>query len=415
MLQMIHRIQALILSLTITKLIYNANAVQRYESIDVNTFHVYENSWLNSHSSWIDVKPDSIGCPTLASRVVFPVCQGGFVVGGQNPNEFTDVGCSNVQCYIPSPDNCLPTPFDTIDYLPILPTSTNEDPTICKPPTNTTSAEYPYFGLFEGTPPLYTPVSAIRLLLSGTVRASFEDRCEIVQGATIRAWQIDPTDLRPFSALSEKLDTFADAGTVNDGSQTSGYTAHVGRTQTGRSSTTPSPPSLRNISCTGMVRTDGDGNYAFNTTMPPSYGPPRHIAITVSAPGFETLNTRIYFDQDGRLQQLVAEDVDIISPTKIYGKIGVFEGNPILGSINITSQILLGNDDGFQAALHNEAFGFQGSVTRDPRVAKLRFIGKSVGDGSNVWNGFFMATFDIVLRWFSFATAAVLCCAVLFC
>ena len=38
--------------------------------------------------------------------------------------------------------------------------------------------------------------------------------------------------------------------------------------------------------------------------MPPSHGPPRYIQLQVSAPGYQTLTTRIYFEDDLRLQHL---------------------------------------------------------------------------------------------------------------
>jgi protocatechuate 3,4-dioxygenase beta subunit len=56
------------------------------------------------------------------------------------------------------------------------------------------------------------------------------------------------------------------------------------------------------------VRTDENGRYTFRTLDPGEYtGRPRHIHFRISAPGFRTLVTQLYFDaQDGVGPLLVA-------------------------------------------------------------------------------------------------------------
>lgn len=61
---------------------------------------------------------------------------------------------------------------------------------------------------------------------------------------------------------------------------------------------------LREMSCQGVVTSNDDGHFELKTTVPPSYGPPRHLNLMISARGYQDLLTRIYFSQDIRLQQL---------------------------------------------------------------------------------------------------------------
>lgn len=366
----------------------------QYESIDSSTFKTYEALWRNTHSSWTNIDDTNIACPELSTSMIFPVCQGGVVVDGQNPNERSEIQCSNVQCYTPQENDCLPTPSDTIDYLPILSTSSADDAIICAPEVHDSVVIEPYYGLFEGIPPQFTSIQAVMLRLSGNVRASFENKCETVRGASITAWQINPTMLNNYTSKSERLDSYTNETQIKHGSKTSGYSSQPYKQAPKASSTSKPPQSLRDISCSGQLHTGGDGRYYFTTTMPPAYGPPRHIAIMVSAPGFETLYTRVYFDQDGRLQQLTSPTIDAISETKIYGKTGIYHRNK-----NISGIILEGNDDGFQAEQNHVKFGFQGPITNDPRVAKLNFVGTPVAAGSaGLVVGHFEAEFNVVLK-----------------
>ena len=52
----------------------------------------------------------------------------------------------------------------------------------------------------------------------------------------------------------------------------------------------------------GRMRTDENGEYAFSTVLPGTYGSrPRHIHYVVHAPGSKPLITQLYFDGDPRL------------------------------------------------------------------------------------------------------------------
>ena len=87
------------------------------------------------------------------------------------------------------------------------------------------------------------------------------------------------------------------------------YTSHPSYLPSATPTSTPtfsSDPllSLREHSCRGGVAVGEDGSYSFQTTMPASYGPPRHIVFTIEAPGYAPLTTRMYFDIDTRLQSL---------------------------------------------------------------------------------------------------------------
>ena len=61
------------------------------------------------------------------------------------------------------------------------------------------------------------------------------------------------------------------------------------------------------------IRTTGQGSYDFETYMPGNYGGrPRHIHYKISADGFETLVTQLYFENDpffeGRIDQTMRKD-----------------------------------------------------------------------------------------------------------
>jgi hypothetical protein len=73
--------------------------------------------------------------------------------------------------------------------------------------------------------------------------------------------------------------------------------------------------SLREVSCVSTVRTDDNGVYSFDTTLPPSYGPPRHINYVLNIEGYLPITTRLYFAQDARLHQLTTtlEGIDDMS------------------------------------------------------------------------------------------------------
>jgi len=216
------------------------------------------------------------------------------------------------------------TPSDTIDYIPPNIETNIDTVSICKTDIN---YKDPFISLRSldldaGIPPNYRPISAVRLNINGTISAQYNGQCWPVPNAQIIAWQVDPTKLEPFSS-----DDISSNNTLT---------------------------LLRKVSSAGTQLTSTNGAYSFTTFMPPSYGPPRHIVFMVSAPGFQTLSTRMYFSDDLRMQQLT----------------------------------------------HKDGMSTPGHIALDPRVANLTFVPNlNPGDStSGFTSGLFTSVFNIVLR-----------------
>jgi len=182
--------------------------------------------------------------------------------------------CSSYVCQ--SSSVCGPlTPQDTMDYLPPQANTTLDEPTICTPPESSPFLTPPFLGLDQGIPPYFTPMVVIPLKVYGTVTAVSGDSCNSIPNAVVEAWHVDVSKL--------PLDTAAPL---------------------------IAPVNVRNISCRGSIETGPSGSFAFSTTIPAVYGPPRHINFVVSANGYETLSTRLYFSEDWRLQQTASLDIE---------------------------------------------------------------------------------------------------------
>jgi catechol 1,2-dioxygenase len=70
---------------------------------------------------------------------------------------------------------------------------------------------------------------------------------------------------------------------------------------------------LDGFRCRASLKSSNQGEYGFETVMPLGYGSrPRHIHYKVSADGFETLVTQLYFENDpffeGRVGQTLNKD-----------------------------------------------------------------------------------------------------------
>jgi hypothetical protein len=319
---------------------------QQYEAIDASTFRIFESLWTSTHESWINKIPSSVACLN-SSTVIFPVCHNGFIMDGDYYNEDGDISCADVLCTDAAKGACIFTPTDSMDYVPIF-ESTADDSSICEPPSDSTLL-FPKYGLDEGLPPLFTPVTPYRLDISGRVTSTFGEKCLPVKGVVVEAWQIDLTQLRPYDAMSDS---------------------------------TAKASSLRNISCNGRLRTDTEGLFKFTTSMPPSYGPPRNIAFRVTAPGYHTLYTRVYFDRDGRLQQLTGSADDV--PAQIYGQ---------TVSAKDKSHVVWSPDDR-EAPLNTKA---NPMLRKDPRIVKLYLESTSSSSAENAIFGRFRADVNFVL------------------
>ncbi len=284
----------------------------------------------------------------------YPVCVDGYALPAGVSEKVTeslalgqsgsvvDAVCPNVICLPKSSMGCSATPYDTLDFLPPVQESPLDSNFICNADTAVDGNMLPnVFGMNLGIAPHFDPVIVVKLNISGRVMSYFNDQCVPVIGAKIVAWQVNPTALGKFATSR------ADGGWSGQYSQVNVTDELGGLDKTSTAS------NLRDISCSGMQHTDVEGGYRFMTTVPPSYGPPRHIMVSISAPGFQTLTTRVYFDADWRLQQL----------TTLHGQ----EASPYL------SAMLSEEHDVNTADFLARHPIFPGSIGKDPRVARLQF------------------------------------------
>jgi protocatechuate 3,4-dioxygenase beta subunit len=70
---------------------------------------------------------------------------------------------------------------------------------------------------------------------------------------------------------------------------------------------------LDGFRCRASIKTSQQGEYGFETIMPKGYGGrPRHIHYKISADGFDTLVTQLYFENDpffeGKIDQTLHKD-----------------------------------------------------------------------------------------------------------
>ena len=148
---------------------------------------------------------------------------------------------------------------------------------------------------------------------------------------------------------------------------------------------TEAPSELREISCRGYTKTDAEGRYHFETLIPPSHGPPRYIMIQVTAPGYQTLTTRMYFEQDDRLQHL----------TTLNGALTTQH----LDNLHIThgghASDAMADGSSYSATL------LPGEIAQDPRVIPLTWKERPHLDWTfpmdGMKYGYFTGEFDIVM------------------
>jgi hypothetical protein len=81
--------------------------------------------------------------------------------------------------------------------------------------------------------------------------------------------------------------------------------------------------------------------------------------LSVTAPGYEKLVTRVYFDSDWRLQQLTTLNGEV-QTNHISYDVASFAGNRGF------------NNDDIGTTMEQDLF--PGSIANDPRVASLRYI-----------------------------------------
>lgn len=305
----------------------------------------YTSSWISTHETWFTVTHERIDC---GGSVHFPVC-----VDGQSLESDSTAPCPAYACSGP----CAPTPADTIDFVaPPPPNSLDSAGVLCPLAVDHIDPLPPFYGFDTGVPPLFVDLQFSPLQLSGTVRGQLGATCSLVAGASVEIWHVDPTGFN--------LSTFSGVRAEGSSYETS--------------------QRLRARSCRGLATTGPDGAYSFDTSVPPPYGPPRHINVMVSAPGFQTLITRVYFSNDLRLRQLTVlrgeEDT-----TFIEGLSGQEYNHGFIKGTKQPDQVGSRNDD------KSDQNAYAGNIVRDPRVLDVYVM--PVGVPVSL-----AATFDIVLR-----------------
>lgn len=273
-------------------------------------FQAYTNQWLQRHQNWIHIDKHKVDLLKESCKgIIFPTCIGNSSIDG--------FPCSNILCYENATSSnskqYLPTPSDTIDYMPPLSTidsrlniSSDVD-YLCYPPSKDISVDTNTYNMASGIYPYNITNTNIRLIVSGRILGYNDTSLFPIARTSIEAWQVDPMKLQSSRNLS----------------------------------------SLRLSSCFNKFSTENDGSYTFETIIPFSYGPPRHISFAISAEGFKPLLTNAYFDLDIRLLELTTTefyDISIIKTNPINNDPRVMHLNWITDHIiNATDQESIGH------------------------------------------------------------------------
>jgi hypothetical protein len=162
------------------------------------------------------------------------------------------------------------------------------------------------------------------------------------------------------------------------------------------------PTALRDISCRGEVTTNKKGEYSIRTTLPHSYGPPRHINIRINAPGYDTLITRMYLDKDLRLQQLVY-DGDQENREENHDLREETLKNGLENSFRLKDSLHFGvNQVEFKEGFLHFGEEMKKHLKKDPRVAEVEFVASETvflkNSSEPHYKGQFEAKFDMILR-----------------
>lgn len=434
----------------ITALIVYASITngERFESIDSHTFSIYTADWSSLHEKWMNIDSAENYCDDMTENTVYPLCFLDKIIQESyfKHDIISAEQCPSLICAKNLGRNmpCSYTPFDTIDYLPPLPDHSLDNKTIC-PGFFSMNHDYllskSSYGMDLGIPPFYLPIVPVRLNITGTVSTQSNGQCVPISGAEITAWQINPMSLMPFTSHHQSIHSkylasikaAAIARSPYSNSTIEDIITDLPNAQTAQTKVSSHTKSLRELTCTARQHTSGGnndaytfsnnnnnfanglnskdatndddaahtteaegrsgiastgvGNFQFFTLMPPSYGPPRHIMFTVTAPGYQTLTTRMYFDKDLRLQQLTTlakKGGSNIDSFQDYDSLSLALGFPTDPGNHSTSI-------------------FPGAVAKDPRVAKLRFIPTSTSSSSSdsdngLVAGYFETEFNIVLQ-----------------
>jgi protocatechuate 3,4-dioxygenase beta subunit len=348
-----------------------------YLPFDAQTYSAYSTHWISSHESWMVDQYDA-SCTT---QNTLPVCVDGSLLEDPSIKCPTN-GCMRASYAV---DPCQATPLDTVDYIPPPLTSAGVSAANqCLPTSEESFLLPPYYSLDAGLPPLYSPLKSVNLQISGNIFGRTGNLCTNMSEVTVDYWHVK-TDLLPHA-----YDEFYNPPE---------------EVPLGQGEAPPdelAPSALRDVSCRGEATTSQEGTFSFLTTLPPSYGPPRHINIRIQAPGYETLITRVYLDKDLRLQQLVY-DGDRGSPEENHDLREEELQSGLQNSFRLKESLHFGPNQ----VEYNEGFLHFGEemkkhLNKDPRVAEVEFVPSQTVYLDNQtqphFKGRFEARLDLVLR-----------------
>ena len=237
-------------------------------------FDHYSTVWLLDHVLWRRFPwMNQVSC----SLLTLPVCLNDSVINQPLTK------CSP-QCHLKP---CSTTSSDTLDYIPNLQSYQS-----CTSFTNS-SAFDPITFMAEGIAPSFSLIPLIGLRVQGQLSVDLSSSCQPIPNTRFQIYHVDVALMQ-----SSQISNTANASLHS-------FMYH-----------------LRDITCSSAVTTDDFGFYSFQTTVPPSYGPPRHINFLVNVDGYEPLVTRMYFDHDSRLHQLMtSNEADDFPPPSSFANI----------------------------------------------------------------------------------------------
>ncbi|KAG5176571.1 hypothetical protein JKP88DRAFT_242363 [Tribonema minus] len=241
----------------------------------------HHQTWLPSahQSFWADVphRACGLGSDSEIAEIIHPVCDPENAALAQCP----DFQCTSVQQAGASRGcSVAPTPQDTVDdfyYLPDTETSASGVARVCPATVPATHIN----------PITHLTYRILPLRVTGAIRGlTVTGDCVPLSDAIVEVWQADQWGW--YSGSSSVPTPLASAWLAPGASPPSGF---------------PSAPPRSG--CRARMITDAGGAYAFDTVTPGAYGPPQHINVRVSAPGYAALSTRIYFGGDPLLRSAV--------------------------------------------------------------------------------------------------------------
>lgn len=301
-------------------------------------YNHYTKKWIDEHKYWIQYANDRYSLDHLCKlnsnnnnnsnklnveynnyTLIFPVCKDNILIDdyySMNTNFKNDINsfkniqdflpCDTVKCFqIKSTSPCSFTPSDSIDYFPPLYIPSSNEITspihgdVSLLDSNAQSGKNIKFfeeitdeiielgsiinshtlNFDQDIPPFFSKRTNTLLKINGKILLNAKEKCikkKKDKKLKITLWQ-----------TNSLLETQIKSNFEKDSNNLT---------------------KLKEISKSLDFFTDNDGNFSVWTYLPFSYGPPRHIMILVEYENYKSILTRLYFDSDIRLNQLLLTD-----------------------------------------------------------------------------------------------------------